>query len=304
MIYTLTLNPALDYDIYLDKLAENDLNLSKNVKFRAGGKGINVSIMLKNLKKENIALGFVSGFTGDYIINYLNNLGIKNDFIKTNGITRINVKINDTYNETEISGISPNIDEKYIEKLKSFISGLSDNDILILSGSIPDNIEKNIYYTLSKLTKAKVILDTRGNLLKDNICNNILIKPNIKELEIAFNTKIISDIEVYKYASYFIEKGVENVLVSMGNKGAILVKKGKYLKANIPCGKYINSIGSGDSMVAGFIYSYLENLNDVDTLKMSVACGSASAYSYEIADFNSVKKLIDDINIIEVKPNL
>lgn len=300
MIYTLTLNPALDYDIYLDELKNSSLNLSKKVNFRAGGKGINVSIMLKNLSCESIALGYVSGFTGDFIINELDKLSIKHDFIKTNGLTRINVKINDNFNETEIAGISENLDEEYINKLKEKISKLTKDDILILSGSIANGLKNDIYYTLSKLTKAKTVLDTRGSLLLNNINNNILIKPNIKELEEVFNTSINDDKSLYKYACKLLNKGVENVLVSMGNKGAILVKKGKYIKANIPKGKYINSIGAGDSMVAGFIYAYINGYDDIASLKLAIACGSSTAYSYGIGEKDMINNLLKNIEIQEV----
>ncbi len=300
MIYTITLNPALDYDMYLDNIKKGELNLSDKINFRAGGKGINVSIMLQNLNEKSIALGFISGFTGDFILNSLDNLNIKHNFIKTEGITRINVKLNDSNKETEIAGLSPKIYNKDIDKLKESISKLKKEDILVLSGSIPKFMQKNIYFEFSKLTNAKIVLDTRGNLLLDNINNNILIKPNIKELEDVFNKKINSELEVYKLCQQFINNGIENVLVSMGSKGAILVKKGKYLKANAPKGKYINSIGAGDSMVAGFISAYSKHLSDKETLKLAVACGSATAYSYDIGKLELINKLKNDIHIQEV----
>ncbi len=300
MIYTITLNPALDYDIYLDTLKKGELNLSNEINFRAGGKGINVSIMLQNLKENSVALGFISGFTGDFILNSLDNLNIKHNFIKTDGITRINIKLNDNKHETEIAGLSPKINSNDIDKLKESISQLTKEDILVLSGSIPKSMQKDIYFEFSELTDAKIVLDTRGNLLLDNINKNILIKPNIKELEEVFNKKINSDLEVYTLCQQFINNGVENVLVSMGSKGAVLVKKGKYLKASVPKGEYINSIGAGDSMVAGFISAYSNKLNDKETLKLAVACGSATAYSYGIGELELINKLKNDIHIQEV----
>lgn len=299
MIYTLTLSPALDYDIYLDKLSIGELNLSKEVNFRAGGKGINVSLMLHNLGIQSVALGYIAGFTGQYIEDSLNKLGIKNKFIKTQGTNRINVKINEMETETEIAGLSQEICQNDIDRLKEYLKKLNSDDILVLSGSIPNNVQKNIYMELASITKAKVILDTRGSLLSDNIYNNMLIKPNIKELEEVFSTKIPED-KVFEYAKYFLDRNVENVMVSLGKNGAILIKDGKCKKANIPEGKYINSIGAGDSMVAGFIYSYINGLSMEDTLKFSVACGSATAYSYGIGDIKMIKNLIDKIEVKEL----
>lgn len=300
MIYTLTLNPALDYDIYLNKTEIGELNLSKAVNFRAGGKGINVSIMLKNLDMESVALGYVSGFTGEYIKKSLEDMEIKSNFINTEGITRINVKINDNDGETEIAGISPKISEEKIEELLSFVKTLKVDDILVLAGSIPGGVANDIYRKLSQATEAKIILDTRGDKLNDNVYNNILIKPNIKELEDVFDTTLDSDRLVYEYAQKFIDKGIENVLVSMGSKGAILVKKGKYFKGNIPSGNYINSIGAGDSMVAGFTYAYVNKYSDVETLRLAIACGSSTAYSYGIGNKELIDELIKDIKIEEI----
>ncbi|WP_064579873.1 1-phosphofructokinase [Streptobacillus moniliformis] len=301
MIYTLTLNPALDYDIYLNKTELGNLNLSKDVNFRAGGKGINVSIMLKNLGMDSIALGYVSGFTGKFIKRSLDEMNISNNFIEIDGITRINVKINDSNGETEIAGISPRISNIDIEKLLGVIKSLKKDDILVLAGSIPENLQKDIYKVISMETQAKIILDTRGDKLNDNVYNNILIKPNIKELEDVFNVSLNSDEMIYEYAQKFIENGIENVLVSMGSKGAILVKKGRYYKGNIPSGKYINSIGAGDSMVAGFTYAYVNKYRDEDILKLAIACGSSTAYSYNIGEKELIDKLLLDIKIEEVK---
>lgn len=300
MIYTLTLNPALDYDIYLNNLEKGNLNLSKNINYRAGGKGINVSIMLKNLGYKSSALGFIAGFTGDFIIKDLESKNINSSFISTEGITRINVKINENIGETEIAGISNNIKENDLNKLYDQISNLNNNDILVLSGSIPSNLSNKIYYEISKKTKAKTILDTRGNLLLENINNNILIKPNIHELEEVFNQKIEDFDTIHSLCQTFLNKGVETVIVSMGSKGAILIKKDRYLIGNIPKGKYINSIGAGDSMVAGFAYGYVNNLNIEETFKLAIACGSSTAYSYGIGNKELIDELINKIEIQEV----
>lgn len=257
--------------------------------------------MLKNLGQQSCAMGFLAGFTGEYIQSEIDRLNITNKFIKTNGLTRINIKINDkNRKETEISGISPIITKDEIEKLLNYISKLTKDDILVLSGSIPKDIDINIYSTISQKTNAKVIIDTRGEHILNNIHNNILVKPNIIELEKAFNVKINDEKEIYTLASRFLDKGVENVLVSMGSKGAILVKKDRYYKANIPKGVYKNSIGAGDSMVAGFIYGYLKKFSDVEILKLAVACGTATAYSYNIGQIELVNKLRKEVVVKEI----
>lgn len=301
MIYTVTLNPALDYDIYTNKIVLSELNDTDQVEFRAGGKGINVSIMLNNLDQRSIALGFIAGFTGEYILKNLNSQNIMSDFITIPGITRINVKIKASDVETEIAGISPNIDEIYFNELMKKISKLSENDILVLSGSVPKSFKKDIYFKISKKTNAKVILDTRGDILLQNIYKNLLIKPNILELEQAFNKKLENIDDVYNVCKTFFEKGVKNVLVSMGSKGAMLVKKNTVIKANVPKGHMINTIGAGDSTVAGFIKGYEKGLSDEEILKLAVACGSATAYSHGIGKSNLVYKLIENIECEVIK---
>lgn len=297
MIYTLTLNPALDYDIYLDNLNTGELNISKQVKFRAGGKGINVSIMLKNLGLDSIALGYLGGFTSFFIIQTLNDKNISHNFFEVNETTRINVKINDKNKETEITGKSITIQEKDIDKLINYIKNFSKDDILVLSGSIPYGLDNSIYKELSKNTQAKVILDTRGDNLLSNIYNNFLLKPNIKEIEQAFNQKIENEKQLISLAKKILDMNVENILISMGENGAILITKDSVLKANVPKGIYINSIGAGDSMIAGFIYAKNNNYTLVDTLKLAVACGSATTYSYDIAENKKVRELFDKIII-------
>lgn len=301
MIYTVTLNPALDYDIYADKIILSELNDVSDVKFRAGGKGINVSIMLNNLGVRSIALGFLAGFTGEYILKDLNKQNILNDFIPIQGTTRINVKLKTNSSETEIAGISPEIKEDSYNELIEKISKLNKHDILVLSGSIPKCLNQDIYEKISEKTCAKVVLDTRGDILLKNIHNNLLIKPNIKELEQAFNKKIDDVDKVYEVCKVFFEKGVENVLVSMGDRGAMLIKKGKLIRANVPKGNMVNTIGAGDSTVAGFLSGYERNLNDIEILKLAVACGSATAYSLGIGSSDLVNKLMENIECEEIR---
>lgn len=299
MIYTLTLNPALDYDIYMDSFQEGDLNLSKEVNIRAGGKGINVSKLLANLGIKSKALGYTAGFTGDFIKKNLYDEGIESDFVELDGITRINVKINNNSKETEIAGLSPKITEEAEEKLIEKISKLQKDDILILSGSIPGSIERNIYKKLAEMLPegTKIVLDTRGNLLKENLNGNFLIKPNIAELEEMFETRLSTTADIIKKCAYFLERNVKNVIVSMGGKGALLVnKEGAYL-AEAPKGELINSVGAGDSMVAGFIAGIETGRSPEDSFRLAVASGSATAYSYGLGEKDLIYRLYNEVTL-------
>lgn len=300
MIYTLTLNPALDYDMYLkDDLQAEHLNLAHEVNYRAGGKGINVSKVLKNLDVESTAIGFVAGFVGDFIVRDLKKDNIKSEFVELEGNTRINVKVNGNDKETELTGVSPEITSEKLQELTNKISHLKDGDILVLSGSIPSSISSKIYKELSENIKANVeiVLDTRGNLLQDNIHNNLFVKPNIHELREMFNEKLETKAEIVEKCKFFLDKGVKNVILSRGGKGALLVNKDFVLEASVPKGQLINSIGAGDSMVAGFIAGFVKGLSPEDSFRLAVASGSSTAYSYGLAEKDLVNKLYDEIEI-------
>lgn len=300
MIYTLTLNPALDYDMYLkDDLRAEHLNLAHKVNYRAGGKGINVSKVLKNLDVESIAIGFVAGFVGDFIVRDLKKDNIKSEFVELEGNTRINVKVNGNDKETELTGVSPEITEEKLQELTNKISDLKDGDILVLSGSIPSSISSKIYKQLSENVKANVeiVLDTRGNLLQDNIHNNLFVKPNIHELREMFNEKLETKAEIVEKCKFFLDRGVKNVILSRGGEGALLVNKDFVLEASVPKGQLINSIGAGDSMVAGFTAGFVKGLSPEDSFRLAVASGSATAYSYGLAEKDLVDKLYDEIKI-------
>ena len=302
MIYTLTLNPALDYDMYIkEDLKTEHLNLADKVNYRAGGKGINVSKVLKNLDVESVAIGYTAGFTGNFIIEDLKKDGIKSEFVELDGNTRINVKVNGNDKETEITGVSPIISEEKLKLLMEKVSHLKDGDILVLSGSIPESISKTIYKELSEKIKTdvEIVLDTRGNLLQNNIHNNFFIKPNIHELRDMFDEKLETKQEIVKKCSFFLERGVKNVIISRGGDGALLVNKDFVLEASVPKGELINSIGAGDSMVAGFIAGYVKGMSTEDSFRLAVAAGSATAYSYGLAEKDFVNKLYEEINIVK-----
>lgn len=300
MIYTLTLNPALDYDMYLDEdLQTEHLNLAKEVNYRAGGKGINVSKVLKNLGVESTAIGFIAGFVGDFIVRDLKADNIKSEFVELEGNTRINVKINGNDKETELTGVSPEITGEKLQELLSRMSNLKDGDILVLSGSIPASVSSSIYRELSENVKAdvEIVLDTRGNLLQDNIHNNLFVKPNIHELRDMFNEKLETKAEIVEKCRYFLDRGVKNVILSRGGEGALLVNKDFVLEASVPKGQLINSIGAGDSMVAGFIAGVVKGMTVEDSFRLAVASGSATAYSYGLAEEELVNRLYSEIKI-------
>ena len=302
MIYTLTLNPALDYDMYLtNDLNVGELNLAKEVKYRAGGKGINVSKVLKNLEIESTAIGYVAGFVGDFIIHDLKKDGINSEFVELEGCTRINAKVNGNDIETELTGVSPTISKENLEKLIQKMSELKDGDILVLAGSIPGTVASDIYKRLSKNVKGKVeiVLDTRGNLIQENMYNNLFIKPNIHELREMFGEKLETKEEIVNKCKYFLDKGIKNVILSRGGEGALLVNKDFVLEASVPKGKLINSIGAGDSMVAGFVAGYTKGMSIEDSFKLAVASGSATAYSYGLAEKELIEKLYLEINILK-----
>ena len=300
MIYTVTLNPALDYDIYMDSFQETELNFSKEVNIRAGGKGINVSKVLSNLGIESEALGFTAGFTGDFIKRDLEKQKIKTDFVELDGNTRINVKINNSGKETEIAGLSPDIIPEAKKLLLEKIKHLKDGDMIILSGSIPKSLGKNIYKEISEMLdnkNVKIVLDTRGDLISENMHGNFLIKPNIKELEEMFGEKLDTMEKIIEKGRNFLKKGIENIIVSMGGKGAVFINKEEAYFAKAPEGQLINSVGSGDSMVAGFIAGIESGKTLGDSFRLAVAAGSATAYSYGLGEKELIEKLYNEIKL-------
>lgn len=298
MIYTVTLSPALDYQVRLsDNFKENEINRSIQENYQVGGKGINVSILLNNLNTKSIALGFVGGFVGEFVKSSLNDLNIEHKFVGVNGITRINVKINDKDSESAINANGPVISEDNLRSLYDMLLNLKDDDILVLSGNIPSSISNTIYENIFKLVsnkKIKVFLDTTKNYLLSCLkYNPFLIKPNLDELEEIFGTKLKSNEEIVEKASQLINLGARNVLVSLGVKGAILVTNDKKVyHEHTYKGNVENTVGAGDSMLAGFIYEYDKSRDFQSALSFSIACGAATAFNKGIATKNEIEKLI------------
>ena len=297
MINTITLNPSLDYIVKVDNFKVDSLNRSNDEEVYAGGKGINVSIVLNNLGIDNTALGYIAGFTGNEIERQVKNHGVDCDFIKLkNGISRINVKLKSD-GETEINGAGPQITNDDLNKLYEKLSDLKEGDYLILSGSIPNSVPDDIYQNImEKLLEKKVefIVDaTKDLLLKVLKYEPFLIKPNHHELAEMFNVELKNDEDIITYGKKLQEMGAKNVLISMAGDGAILLSEnGETIKREVPKGILKNSVGAGDSMVAGFLAGYLKNNDIKEAVKMGIATGSASAFSDELATKEEVEKLL------------
>lgn len=300
MIYTITFNPALDYIVKMDKFDLGHVNRTTREDVYAGGKGINVSIVLNNLSVENKALGFIAGFTGEEIERRVREFGCDADFVRLkNGMSRINVKMKADV-ESEINGGGPDISNEALDELYLKLNALKSGDILVLAGSIPKTLPVDIYERIMKKygdRGVKFIVDTTGeSLLKVLSYKPFLIKPNHHELAELFNVKINSQQEIVEYGKKLQEMGAENVLISMAGDGAILIKSnGEAIYSEVPKGVLKNSVGAGDSMVAGFIAGFIKEEKLEDGFIMGVATGSASAFSEGLATKDKVEELLAEL---------
>lgn len=300
MIYTITLNPSLDYIVTVPQFVCGRVNRTTKEQLFPGGKGINVSIVLKNLGVENTALGFLAGFTGEKLKQLLEEKGVYADFLTVaEGITRINVKLR-SEQESEINGQGPEIQKIDIQKLYEKLDGLKDGDILVMAGSIPDALPQTIYMDIMRYLEQKqlkIVVDATRDLLVNVLqYQPFLIKPNHHELGEIFQKTITTKQDVIYYAKQLQEKGARNVLVSMAGDGAVLVTQdGMEYQSEAPRGTVVNSVGAGDSMVAGFLAGYLERGSFEEAFHMGICTGSASAFSEELAHRENVRKLLDEM---------
>lgn len=300
MINTITLNPSLDYIVKVDDFKVGHVNRTSKEDIYPGGKGINVSIVLKNLGVKNRALGFTAGFTGEEIEKLVANHGVDNEFIRLEkGMSRINVKLK-SKEESEINGMGPDISKNDIEKLYEKLEALKAGDFVVLAGSIPNTLPDDIYETIMKDFKDKeinfVVDATKDLLLNVLKYKPFLIKPNHHELGEMFNVKLNSKDEIITYAKKLQEIGARNVIISMAGDGAILIEEnGEITISDTPKGMLVNSVGAGDSMVGGFLAGIAENKNIKEAFKIGVATGSASAFSEGLATRDKVEELLKQL---------
>lgn len=300
MIYTLTLNPAIDYYMSMENFQLGSLNSLEEGYTLPGGKGINVSKVLKNFSVESKALGFVGGFTGDYIKKHLNEYEIESDFIELQENTRINIKLKTKDSETEIAGKSPTISKENIAELLKKFEEIKKDDVVILSGSVPNSISKSIYADIIKLLPkdCKVILDTRGLPFVEGLKEGVfLTKPNNHELEEFFNRKLNNIEEIIQAGKDLQALGSKNVLISLGKDGSILITEKEVYIGNAPQGKLISSVGAGDSMVAGVVYGIAKGMTLEDSYKYGIASGSSTAFSEGLTTFEGMNSLLNKIEI-------
>ncbi len=297
MIYTVTFNPSLDYIVTVDDFTLGKVNRTKDEIIYPGGKGINVSMVLKNLGIESCALGFMAGFTGNEIVRLLDEQGIESDFIHVAaGMSRINVKLR-SREESEINGQGPNILQEDIQRLYRQLDTLEEGDALVVSGSIPDTMPGSMYRDIMKYLEKKripIIVDATRDLLVNVLeYGPFLIKPNNHELGEIFSVEITTKEAVAFYGKKLQEMGARNVLVSMAGDGAVLIaENGQIYQSMPPQGKVVNSVGAGDSMVAGFLAGYLQSHDYETAFYMGLCTGSASAFSQELAKKEDVQELL------------
>ena len=300
MIYTVTFNPSLDYIVSVDGFKLGLTNRTDSELILPGGKGINVSTILNNLGISSTALGFVAGFTGEEIVREVEKLGIPSDFIQIpEGISRINVKLK-SIDGTEINGMGPEIAADKVEELMRKLDVLGEGDVLVLAGSIPASMPDDMYSRIMERLEGRGVLffvDATGDLLRNVLkYHPFLIKPNNHELGELFGVRITAREEAVPYAVKLQEMGARNVLVSMAGEGAVLVaENGEVHSAPAPKGTLVNAVGSGDSMVAGFLAGWMERKDYRHAFYMGVAAGSASAFSENLASKTEILELYEKI---------
>lgn len=300
MIYTVTFNPSLDYIVTVKDFKLGMVNRTCEEIMFPGGKGINVSIVLKNLGMDSTILGFTAGFTGKEIQRRVTEMGCKEELISIpDGLSRINLKLRSN-EESEINGMGPVIDDEAIRALYDKLDTLKEGDVLVLAGSIPSSMPETMYSDIMKFLENKgvmIAVDATKDLLVNVLpYHPFVIKPNNHELGEIFHVTLKEKDDVIVYARKLQEKGARNVLVSMAGDGAVLVAEdGSVYTSEAPKGKVVNSVGAGDSMVAGFVYGYLTSKDYKTAFKMGISCGSASAFSENLATRPEVESILNTL---------
>lgn len=301
MIHTVTLNPSIDYIVYMDEEVQvGKLNRMKKDRKFPGGKGINVSRILGQLGIGNIALGYVGGFTGDFIERWLEKDGVRTEFTYVEEDTRINVKIKST-RETEINGQGPYISEEMSKDFLYRLSLLGKTDVVILSGSKPSSLPEDYYQIIiEQLTEqgAQFVIDTTGQELKNALpYHPLVVKPNHHELEELFDVTFEKAEDVIPYGKKLLDEGAQYAIISMAEKGAMLFTPDGLYHGTVPKGELKNSVGSGDSMIAGFVGTYTRTKDALEAFKTSIACGSATAFEEDLAQKENIDALLSEVRI-------
>lgn len=302
MIYTITYNPAVDLVMEVTDFQEGELNRSTKEHYVAGGKGINMSVILKRLGYNSQVLGFIGGFSGRYIQEALEQEGVQHHFVQVAGATRINVKLKSNL-ETELNAAGPQITQEAFQTFFTYLAEvLTDDDVVFLAGNAAPGLDESAYTKVASLCHekgAKLVLDTNKQLLKACLVHQpFIIKPNHHELGELFQTDIQTEADILHYVKKLQAFGARHVLVSRGGAGALLVSEyGEVYRSNIPNGKVINSVGAGDSMLAGFMAEYLHSGNLAKSLQQGAATGSATAYSVGIAEKDFIDQLLPQIQV-------
>lgn len=303
MIYTVSLNPSIDYILRVDRFIEGDLNRAVYDKKIPGGKGIMVSKLLKNLDIESINIGFLGGFPGEYIRKEILKLGIKENFTDIEDDSRINVKLK-SKKESEINASGPNISDSERDDFLNIVRDIKKEDMVILSGSIPKSLPQDFYIDIIEILKendVEFIIDTSGDVLLESLkYNPYLIKPNIHELSQVFKVDLNNYKEIIPYGKKCLELGAKNVIVSMGKDGAMFFNDRYIYYAPVVKGELVNSVGAGDSMIGGFISGVDNNLSYKDSFKLAVASGTATAFSEDIGSREDIENIYRKVEIIDL----
>jgi 1-phosphofructokinase len=305
MIYTVTLNPALDYFMNYEELALGEVNRTGKTQISAGGKGIMESRMLSLIGAKSKALGFLGGFSGQYIKDFLNENQIDSDFTEIEDLTRINVKLKSQENETSLDAAGPKLQESEINHFLEKFDHLKEDDIVVFAGTIPKSLGEDFYERLiAKVQKQKAsfVMDVDGQKLLDSLpAHPLLIKPNREELEAIFETSFKNNEQIIPYGQKLLEMGAQNVIVSMAGDGALLFTNEKVYFAQGIKGELKNSIGAGDSTVAGFLAEYSQSKDPLLAFRQAIACGTSKAFSDDMPSRAFLEEIYKKVNISEVK---
>lgn len=304
-IYTCTMNLAIDLFIETEEMRPFMVNRTKEDDIQANGKGVNVSLVLKMLDFPSTALGFSAGFTGKYIEDYLQQKQIQTEFIEVPGMTRINVftQVNQTGEEYKLVNQGPEIPRAAVHNFLNQIRALQEEDYLCVSGSLPRGMSPKVLVEISRICQEKrihLIIDSSDQEVMDCLpYRPFLLKPNEEELSSWFGRKMVTDEDYFVYGQRLVELGAENVLLSLGEKGAILFTKDRVIRGNSPKGKVVNTACAGDAMLGTFLAGYMNRRPLDETLRKSIAAGSSTAFRKGLTDFLDVEELSKQIKIKE-----